>query len=927
MKKYYLRISVFVMLFILLYALSQAGWVQIGGSLNIDSNETAVSSSIDSYNATPYVAWLEDNGGQEDIYVKYFNSTSGVWVPVGSSVDTSLYAVEPEIAMYNATPFVVFRESGLGYVKYFNGNTWTQLGSEFNVDSNETVVRPRMVLLGNTPYVTWREQDPNHNQIRVKHYSGSWVSDGGSLNSDVNREGAGTSITLYNGTPYVAMIERYPTNVRTVNVKRLEGSSWVQLGTGLNVDPTKSALITKLNIDFANNTPYVCWYESGISVMQIYVKHYNGSTWIQDGGSLNVDTNQGASYPHMAISGTIPYVTWAEAGQIYVKYYNGSDWNQLGSSLNIDVNQTANKPGIAMLNGTPYVCWEEDGNIYVKYYDPSFAIQTYAITPNYAWLDQIVSVTILADPLDTPISIKLSRAGFSDIIANNVNVISSSKVTCDFNLSGCAPGVYDLQIGTTNGTGLKAKGFTVMEQLSPPIAWVVTDMGQAGVPAPGNDPWRGITVLDTDQDGLQEVYAAGFINRIGKYMKTGSAWNVSSLPDGALSEYYTDVVADDNDLDEKVELYAATWDNHVYQYHAPGWSKDNMSSLGDLPDKVYSLALGDGDNDDYKEVYAACGDGHVYQFKKAGNWARVDVGSSTGAMYDVAVGDGNNDGQHEVYAANQDNKVYQFKYNGSSFVKTEVGASDADIRAIAVGEGDRDGNKEVYAVNADGKLYQYSWSGIFWDVELVNTIQAYAVVVGDADNNGLQELYCASGNGHVYQIIKSGGVWQSQDLGQAASPLYNLELGNGEAKNKFAVYVIGEDSHVYQFKPISFEPTPTTTTTPTITPTPTPRPTALAGFDGRIISKKHIYAAPNPIRGHIANIVIFTQQAAEVSVKLFTTSNQEVLSFRRHYGSAGKHTEKVNMSNLANGVYLLLVKAGNADGVEERVIKKIALVK
>ncbi len=146
-----------------------------------------------------------------------------------------------------------------------------------------------------------------------------------------------------------------------------------------------------------------------------------------------------------------------------------------------------------------------------------------------------------------------------------------------------------------------------------------------------------------------------------------------------------------------------------------------------------------------------------------------------------------------------------------------------------------------------------------------------------------------------------------------------LDIGDGDNDNQHEIYAVGENNHIYEFEANSEIPTPTPTITLTCTSTPVP------GFDGRIISKKYIYAAPNPARGSHANIVIYTQQAADVSGILFTTSNQEVLSFRHHY-SAGKNVKRINISNLANGVYLLLVKA-RAGGVEERVIKKIAIVK
>jgi type IX secretion system substrate protein len=103
-------------------------------------------------------------------------------------------------------------------------------------------------------------------------------------------------------------------------------------------------------------------------------------------------------------------------------------------------------------------------------------------------------------------------------------------------------------------------------------------------------------------------------------------------------------------------------------------------------------------------------------------------------------------------------------------------------------------------------------------------------------------------------------------------------------------------------------------------------PTPLTDFQGRIISKNYIYAAPNPIRGHNANIVFHTQKSCVISGKIFTTSNQEVLSFRKYYG-IGKNTERINVSNLANGVYILLIVAKDDEGYEEKIIKKIALIK
>ena len=99
---------------------------------------------------------------------------------------------------------------------------------------------------------------------------------------------------------------------------------WVQDGGSLNVNTGNYA--QNSSIAMFNGTPYVAWEEG----VQIYVKHYNGTTWVQDGGSLNVNTGQNAEFPSIAMSGGTPYVSWHEMYNarflIFVKHYNGSNW-------------------------------------------------------------------------------------------------------------------------------------------------------------------------------------------------------------------------------------------------------------------------------------------------------------------------------------------------------------------------------------------------------------------------------------------------------------------------------------------------------------------------------------------------------------------------------------------------------------------------
>ena len=115
--------------------------------------------------------------------------------------------------------------------------------------------------------------------------------------------------------------------------------------------------------------------------------------------------------------------------------------------------------------------------------------------------------------------------------------------------------------------------------------------------------------------------------------------------------------------------------------------------------------------------------------------------------------------------------------------------------------------------------------------------------------------------------------------------------------------------------------------TPTVTPTITVTSTPIRTFNGEIISKKWVYAAPNPIRGSIAHIYFHLARAADIEIKVYTTSSQLVISKRWDMKPAGKNYWRWHMSNLANGVYIMRVKAKGADGRTTIVKKKIVLVK
>ena len=88
-------------------------------------------------------------------------------------------------------------------------------------------------------------------------------------------------------------------------------------------------------------------------------------------------------------------------------------------------------------------------------------------------------------------------------------------------------------------------------------------------------------------------------------------------------------------------------------------------------------------------------------------------------------------------------------------------------------------------------------------------------------------------------------------------------------------------------------------------PTPTITCTPIRTFGNDIMSEHFVFAAPNPIRGTTGHIFFDLSDHAEVTLKIYSTSNNLVISQHWDNLPAGTNTWNWNTSGIANGVYLL----------------------
>lgn len=115
-----------------------------------------------------------------------------------------------------------------------------------------------------------------------------------------------------------------------------------------------------------------------------------------------------------------------------------------------------------------------------------------SITPARGLNNEVVNITNLAGSyFRSGAAVKLSKTGETDIIAENVVVESANKITCRFNLSGKAAGLWDVTVtNDDNQSGALAQGF----KIEAPVLEIVGPIQIRPVP-PGAEPGATPSVL------------------------------------------------------------------------------------------------------------------------------------------------------------------------------------------------------------------------------------------------------------------------------------------------------------------------------------------------------------------------------------------------------------------------------------------------
>jgi hypothetical protein len=165
--------------------------------------------------------------------------------------------------------------------------------------------------------------------------------------------------------PVVAYVEALGGDVARLYVKRLEGASFVTLGSGaLNAGSITAASEPSL-VTTTHGQPFVAWIQGTGIQQNLFVARFNGTAWESVGPPgipLNYVAGSTASRPALALDAeNQPLVAWLENGVVKLKRFDGAAWvaaaggegpaGATGDQLRLSTD----------LDGVPVLAWRQPG--------------------------------------------------------------------------------------------------------------------------------------------------------------------------------------------------------------------------------------------------------------------------------------------------------------------------------------------------------------------------------------------------------------------------------------------------------------------------------------------------------------------------------------------------------------------------------------
>lgn len=203
---------------------------------------------------SPIIAWQDDSGGDSEIYVRRWNGSA--WVEMGSGSATgggisanNGFSFAPSLAIApDGRPIVAWVDESGGnfdiYVRRWNGSTWEEMGNGsafgggISATSGLSFDPSLAVSATGTPIIAWEDESGVFSDILVRRWNGAnWEEMGsgsassGGISNDT-RDSISPSLAISSqGIPIVSWVGDSGDHA-DIYVRRWNGTTWEEMGSG-----------------------------------------------------------------------------------------------------------------------------------------------------------------------------------------------------------------------------------------------------------------------------------------------------------------------------------------------------------------------------------------------------------------------------------------------------------------------------------------------------------------------------------------------------------------------------------------------------------------------------------------------------------------------------------------------------------------------
>jgi serine/threonine protein kinase len=255
--------------------------------------------------------------------------------------------------------------------------TWQGLGGSasgggVSASPGNSII-PAIALDGaGRPVVAWFEKTGETSEIRVRRWDGAAWKDVGSAGLPCNPDKIEGVLTLAldpSDRPLVAWAESPGVGSSAIHLRRWTGSEWGKLGASAPISRARvHSVHPELAMD-ASGRPLVAWQEGTPGKRRVVASAWDGSAWTGLAESVSRGPGDAASPAMTTDAAGMPVIAWRDStsgnDEIYVCRWNGTAWVEYGgSATGGGVSGTAGYSGgptIALdAAGNPVVAWHDD---------------------------------------------------------------------------------------------------------------------------------------------------------------------------------------------------------------------------------------------------------------------------------------------------------------------------------------------------------------------------------------------------------------------------------------------------------------------------------------------------------------------------------------------------------------------------------------